>query len=315
MYYLDPNFEPKRLTKAELRSILASHNVPNIPHPSAKKDEILDVFYKEIVSKREQILGSQRSVKPNSSGIVFLDESSRPSPKKSALTPTKSEKMYILKKGTGSISTESAPSTPQLVATYKLANRIEQLDATRKRSGAALAATTKFDSIFRYFIIIICSILLVVVVYLKFLYSWPVFTDSELQQMPSRPFLYLRCPIPPNSKIGFCERGKLYCATGYIERKNALGFGKSCIIDKERLSLLEAIKKRILQELEVRLGISQCSRNVEPSLSRNELSDSVSHYFKNLKPKYFAEYFEVSLKSLLKDGSIMSHTATKYAIF
>ena len=307
MYYLDPGFEPKRLTKAELRSILASHNVPNIPHPSAKKEEILDVFYKEVIAKRNQILDKQRSIKPDSAGIVFLDEASRPSPKKSSSTPVKSGKPTTPKKALASFE-NLTPSTPQLVATYKLANRIEKIDGTRKTQ----AESRTFSSIVRLLAQLLGAAFLAIVIYLKFFYPWPVFTAVELQQMASKPILYLNCPFPPDSKVGFCEGGKLYCSTGYIERLNFLQFGKSCVIDRQRLSLLEAIKKRILLELEVRLGTSLCYANIEPSLNRNELSDAVSHYFKNLKPKSFAEYFDVSLKALLKEASIRTLSSPRY---
>ena len=72
-YYLDPGFDPKRLTKAELRSIMASHNVLNLPPATAKKDELLDTFYKEVIAKREKI----RASIGDNHGILILLHASR----------------------------------------------------------------------------------------------------------------------------------------------------------------------------------------------------------------------------------------------
>ena len=129
VYYLDPEFDPKKLTKAELRSIMASHGILELPPPTAKKDELLDMFYKEIIARRKSILESQKNIKAKSDGIVFLDVSSRPSPKKSKKTIEKVEVKAAcdfdsISAPVGSIP---RPETPLAVSTYKLVSRLEKL--------------------------------------------------------------------------------------------------------------------------------------------------------------------------------------------
>ena len=76
-YYLDPEFDPKKLTKAELRSIMASHGILDLPPATSKKEELLDLFYKEIIAKKKLIIESRKNIKAKSDGIIFLDEQSQ----------------------------------------------------------------------------------------------------------------------------------------------------------------------------------------------------------------------------------------------
>lgn len=310
VYYLDPEFDPKKLTKAELRSIMASHGILDLPPPSAKKDELLDLFEKEIVSKRKSILESLKNIKAKSDGIVFLDESSRPSPKKPK--KTKQAKEFIseptsgikpspspVKKNENSIS---RPETPLNVSTYKLVSRLENLQGKiepKRKNDKNNGKIILFQSlgIFSAFVILITYI------YFKYWFFWPTYTDDQFKALEQKPILFLKCPYPKNSLIGSCSDGKLYCSSGYIKRRNWLGFGSSCIIDKERLGLIQSIKKKIVIELQTRLGIDLCYNSSSPAISKAKLHDIILNYFKSMKLKTFSEYFDICLRSLIQEDS------------
>lgn len=314
-YYLDPDFDPKKLTKAELRSIMASHGILSLPPPSAKKEELLDLFYREIIAKREKILAANKAVKAKSDGILFLDEASRPSPKKprasskspspQKLTPKKTTRAS--KSPTKAIKNEEPvpPGTPPLVATYKLVTRLQNIENNSGASNTSLAVPIKF-SLRDIVLASVLSVLLIPYLYLKVWYSWPVFTESQLMKLESRPPLYLMCPYPSNSPIGSCSDGRLFCSVGYVERKYWFRFGSYCVLDKERLSLIESMKKRIIVELQVRAGLSECMGKCTPHMEREELRLVILKSFKHLKAKNFNDYFEVCLKNLGQDGSFVS---------
>lgn len=310
VYYLDPEFDPKKLTKAELRSIMASHGILDLPPPSAKKGELLDLFYKEIVAKRASIIESQKHIKAKSDGIVFLDESSRPSPKRP-------KKATATKKITESASSNSEsllspsktdapierPATPINVSTYRLVSRLENLQGKTSALTSMEPLQKKTNSL--YFIIASMAMFSILLVYLyfKFWFTWQVYTDEQIINLEPKPALYLRCPYSKNSSIGSCSDGKLYCASGYIEQRNWFGFGSSCVVDQERMSLIQSINKKIVMELQIRLGLHECYNEPSPSISKTELHDRISKYFKNLKTKTFSDYFEICLRSLLQDGT------------
>lgn len=307
VYYLDPEFDPKKLTKAELRSIMASHNILDLPPPSAKKDELLDMFYKEIVAKRKSIIESQKNIKAKSDGIVFLDESSRPSPKrpkKSAkkITESVSDNEYLSSPSKNDAPIER-PSTPINVSTYRLVSRLENLQGKASTLSSREPLQKKTNSV--YFIVasMVMVSLLMVYLYFKFWFTWPVYTDEQIINLEPKPALYLWCPYSKNSSIGSCSDGKLYCASGYIEKRNWYGFGSSCVVDQERMSLIQSIKKKIVMELQIRLGLHECYYEPSPSISKIELHDHISKYFKNMKTKTFSDYFEICLRSLLQDGT------------
>jgi hypothetical protein len=314
-YYLDPGFDPKKLTKAELRSIMAAHNVLNLPSSVAKKDELLDLFYKEIIAKREKIIAANKAVKPKSDGIVFLDESSRPSPKRSTASKSPSPKKVSEPKGTKSAPNSPTrglkkdvpvpPGTPPAVATYKLVTRLDNLDNKRHSSTNSISTTSQLK-LKDIGIIILLSLLIVPYVYLKCWYQWPVYTSSQLNQLKMKPLLFLSCPYSSDSAIGSCVDGKLYCSVGYIERKYWLKFGSYCALDRERLSLLESMKKRIVSELQNRAGISRCYGKISPQMEYTELKSIISKYFKHLSKKNLSDYLDICLKSLSQDGSSIS---------
>lgn len=297
-YYLDADFEPKKLTKAELRSILASHGIVDLPPATAKKDELLDLFYREIIAKREAILGKMSSVKAKSDGIIMLDETSRPSPKKPK-APAKQTRATSIERH--SVAPDERPATPSSAATYKLVSRLEKLEPKTSPSRAhhKLVKTYWKECLLG---LSIC-VLLVSYIYLKFWFNWPVYTDAQLEALERKPRLYLKCPYGTNSPIGSCADGRLYCSSGYVEKRLWLGVGTHCVLDRERLSLLESMKKRIVYELQTRAGYSECYQNVPAHLSKQELRQITAKYFKNLKPKTFSDYFDVCTKSLLQDGS------------
>ena len=310
VYYLDPEFDPKKLTKAELRSIMASHGILDLPPPSSKKDELLDLFNKEIISKRKSILETQKNIKAKSDGIVFLDESSRPSPKK----PKKSkqsrndimETMSDIESSPLPVKRNenliSRPETPLNVSTYKLVSRLENLEgkkAPKRKQDENNGKNLLFKSLGTFSILGV----LILYIYFKYWFMWPTYTNDQFKALEHEPVLFLNCPYPKNSLIGSCSDGKLYCASGYIKRRNWLGFGSSCIIDKERLSLIQSIKKKIVFELQTRLGIDQCYNSSSPAISKAKLHDIILNYFKSMKLKIFSEYFDICLRSLIQEGT------------
>jgi hypothetical protein len=310
VYYLDPEFDSKKLTKAELRSIMASHGILDLPPPSAKKDELLNLFNKEIVSKRKSILESQKNIKAKSDGIVFLDESSRPSPNK----PKNSKKINVSNKEDTSYSDKShspvkktenlisRPETPLNVSTYKLVSRLENLQGEtmfRRKEKQIDEKPILFKSIGAISVLTA----LVTYIYFKYWFFWPTYTVEQFKALDHKPFLFLKCPYPNNSLIGSCSDGKLYCASGYIKIRNWLGFGSSCSIDKERLSLIQSIKKKTVFELQSRLGIDQCYNSATPAISKAKLHDIILNYFKSMKLKTFTEYFDICLRSLIQEGT------------
>lgn len=305
VYYLDPEFDPKKLTKAELRSIMASHGILDLPPPSAKKDELLDLFYKEIVAKRKAILESQKNVIAKSDGIVFLDDSSRPSPKRPKKTSKKNLESASdsepLSTPTKAETLIDRPATPVNVSTYRLVTRLENLQG--KYSASKENLTKKKHRIYLNIAVALVLLLSAVYTYFKFWFIWPMYTDEQLSNLETKPALFLRCPYSKNSSIGSCADGKLYCASGYIEKRNWILFGSTCVVDKERMSLIQSIKKKIVVELQNRLGLSECY-NVSPqSISKSELHDHVMNYFKNIKAKTFSDYFDICLRSLLQEGT------------
>lgn len=307
VYYLDPEFDPKKLTKAELRSIMASHGILNLPAPSAKKEELLLLFNEEILAKRKSILESQKNIKAKSDGIVFLDESSRPSPKK----PKKLKAKLIDSVNDDEISPSSKeinenlitrPETPLNISTYKLVSRLENLQEN-KGSKRKQIINNQRNLFFKSIGALLSLTLIIIYIYFKFWFVWPTYTNDQLKTLARKPIFSLRCPYPNNSLIGSCSDGKLYCSSGYIEKRNCLGFGSSCIIDKERMSLIQSIKKKIVFELQTRLGMNYCYNLLSPVISRKELHDTVFNYFKSMKSKTFSEYFDICLRSLLQEGA------------
>ena len=312
-YYLDPEFDPKKLTKAELRSIMASHGILDLPPATSKKEELLDLFYKEIIAKKKLIIESRKNIKAKSDGIIFLDEASRPSPKKPK-TPSKNKVESISVESKSRI-TENAierPITPITVSTYKLVSRLENLQQKKLvLPDKFIRINLSFLKIFTTSFIIVSLMLLI---YLKFLYDWPVYTDEQLRNLTQKPIFYLKCPIPSNSIAGSCSDGKLYCSNGYIEKRNWLKFGSSCVIDKERMSTIQRIKKRMLNELQTRLGASHCHDNISPFIERDELQTIVSKYFKNIKSKTFLDYFEICIRLLLQDDTNIEATSRYFLL-
>ena len=87
--YLAEDFDPFSVTKPILRSILSRAGVVNIPPASAKKDELVDCFKKEVWSKRASLRAARDKVKASAKGILELDQDSRPSPSKKRLPQQK----------------------------------------------------------------------------------------------------------------------------------------------------------------------------------------------------------------------------------
>lgn len=286
---------------------MASHGLLYLPATSAKKDELLDLFYKEIIAKRKSILELQKNIKAKSDGIVFLDDSSRPSPKKPRGSKTKIlDSTSDVESSPSPLKVDSnaikRPETPLATSTYKLVSRLENLqvnDIPNKKKVAVSRHQLYINSICG----VLVSASICVYLYFKFWFVWPVYTNDQLLALDPRPRLFLTCPYPKDSSIGNCLDRKLYCASGYVERKNLIGFGSSCIVDKERLSLIQSIKQKIVTELQTRLGMNLCYNSSSASVSKLELQKIISKYFKNMKRKTFTDYFDICLRSLTQEGT------------
>ncbi|RUS16530.1 Man1-Src1p-C-terminal domain-containing protein [Endogone sp. FLAS-F59071] len=70
--YLDPDFDPFTLRVADLRKILLLHNVPF--SSTSKKQDLVDLFKKNIAANAAAILASQKKVKPSSRGILMVGD-------------------------------------------------------------------------------------------------------------------------------------------------------------------------------------------------------------------------------------------------
>lgn len=286
---------------------MASHGILDLPPPSAKKDELLDLFNKEIIAKRKFILELQKNVKAKSDGIVFLDDSSRPSPKKPKRPQSKISESISDVESTSSPAKNDAviskrPETPLAASTYKLVSRLENLRA-KDLPDTKKTVISRNVMYIKSFSRILAFALISIYLYFKFWFVWPVLTSDQLLTMEPKPRFYLNCPYAKDSSIGNCLDGKLYCASGYVERKNLIGFGSSCVIDKERLSLIQSIKQKIIVELQTRLGLNHCYNSPSAYISKSELHSTILMYFKNMKRKTFSDYFDICLRSLIQEGT------------
>ena len=71
--YLQPNFDPTRLRVPDLRRILIFHDV-DFPS-SARKAQLVSLFFDNITPKAKVILEQKRRVRPSSEGIeIIMDE-------------------------------------------------------------------------------------------------------------------------------------------------------------------------------------------------------------------------------------------------
>lgn len=86
--YLDPNFDPSKLTKPQLRSALANHGVTDLPPANVRKEVLVDLFREHVTIKSQEIIKKRGRVKASDKGIAFLDERSQPSPRRSPSVAT-----------------------------------------------------------------------------------------------------------------------------------------------------------------------------------------------------------------------------------
>ena len=71
--YLSPSFEPSSITVPRLRAILVSHD---IAYPaSAKKQQLIDIFTKELVPRSRRILAARSRTRRTSRGITDMPSS------------------------------------------------------------------------------------------------------------------------------------------------------------------------------------------------------------------------------------------------
>ncbi|KAL3896303.1 MAG: hypothetical protein SGCHY_004162 [Lobulomycetales sp.] len=71
VYLSDPHFNPRQLTKAKLSSILSEHRV-DLPVGAQKKQVYLDLFEREILDRREELLEKLLSVIPSDEGVLKM---------------------------------------------------------------------------------------------------------------------------------------------------------------------------------------------------------------------------------------------------
>src|SRR5690606_18440001 len=95
LYYLEEDFDYRRLTKPQLRSILSENGVLDLPPASAKKEVLLNLFEERILAQVQTIKKERAKVKPSDTGITLLDKESKPSPirkKSRSKSPSKKSK-------------------------------------------------------------------------------------------------------------------------------------------------------------------------------------------------------------------------------
>ena len=203
-------------------------------------------------------------------------------------TPTKAETLI------------DRPATPVNVSTYRLVTRLENL---RKYSASKENLTKKKHHIYLNIAVALVLLLSAVYIYFKFWFIWPMYTDEQLSNLETKPALFLRCPYSKNSSIGSCADGKLYCASGYIEKRNWFCSGSTCVVDKERMSLIQSIKKKIVVELQNRLGLSECYNVSLNRFLNQSFMIMLWIILKTSKRKTFSDYFDICLRSLLQEGT------------
>lgn len=81
--YLNPSFDPSTLTKPQLRSILASHGITDLPPSTARKEALVELFEQKVRAHANEIRRRRSRVRASDKGIARLDEQSQPSPRRS----------------------------------------------------------------------------------------------------------------------------------------------------------------------------------------------------------------------------------------
>lgn len=81
--YLEDEFDAAKLTKPQLRSILAEHGIMDLPPATARKEVLLELFDQHVAGRAGEIKRARSRVRASDKGISFLDERSQPSPKRS----------------------------------------------------------------------------------------------------------------------------------------------------------------------------------------------------------------------------------------
>ncbi|KAI7904462.1 Man1-Src1p-C-terminal domain-containing protein [Cokeromyces recurvatus] len=69
LYYLDENFSIRSLRKYQLKQILTSHNIPYLQNIT--KSDLVNLFKKHIISRREEILKEYRSKQANKQPVEY----------------------------------------------------------------------------------------------------------------------------------------------------------------------------------------------------------------------------------------------------
>ena len=70
VYYLRPDFDPKKLKVSQLRGILVKHN---IRYPSdAKREVLLEIFNRQLAPNAAAILAANSNVTPSTDGIISI---------------------------------------------------------------------------------------------------------------------------------------------------------------------------------------------------------------------------------------------------
>ena len=85
------SFEPTKLTKLQLRSLLLKYDILDVPPMSHKKEELVEMLIKKVIEPAVELAKAKKtitteikrtpkkkaSVAPSSHGITFLDGSGR----------------------------------------------------------------------------------------------------------------------------------------------------------------------------------------------------------------------------------------------
>lgn len=140
--YLEADFDANRLTKPQLRSILAAHGVSDLPPANTRKEALVELFVDHIQRRSKEIKRAHSRVRPSDKGISFLDEQSQPSPKRRSSPEAKPAR----RRGK-STTTRQAEQAEQEEEEEQLMGRVNLNSKTHKSAKETTTTTTTIKRI------------------------------------------------------------------------------------------------------------------------------------------------------------------------
>lgn len=131
--YLAPGFDPNRLTKPQLRSILSSHGIADLPAVTARKEALVELFQLKIQSKASEIIKQRGRIRASDKGIAFLDEKSQPSPKRTPVGQQRQSLSPVKSHSQSSSPQKNDAKSPTKKATIKSASPERSRSVRRSR--------------------------------------------------------------------------------------------------------------------------------------------------------------------------------------